>query len=234
MLRACGVVKSHDGTPALRGVSLGVRQGEVLAVTGPRGSGKTTLLGCLGGLLPVDDGEVWFDDIPVHSLPRAARERLRLENFGWVGSEPQLLPELTARENVALPLLLAGAGHRAATTAAYEWLERLDVADCARSRPAELIQSQRQRIAVARALAPQPRVVLADDPTAPLHREAQEQVLRILTTAARSHDLTLVLALHEPEQAKHADRVVALLDGHLPAPVATPVAAAVTAAATPA
>ncbi|MFJ6213216.1 ABC transporter ATP-binding protein [Streptomyces sp. NPDC092296] len=226
MLWARAVVKSHDGTPALRGASLGLREGEVLAVTGPRGSGKTTLLSCLGALLPVDEGEIWFDGTAVHRLNRAGRERLRREHFGYVGSEPQLVPELTARENVALPLLLAGATHRAAYTAAAEWLERLDVADCARLRPADLIQSQRQRIAVARALAPQPRVVLADDPVAPLHRDGQEQVLRILTTAARSHGLTLLLALHDPELAKHADRAVPLLDGQLDAPVGAPAKAA--------
>ncbi|MFB7665626.1 ABC transporter ATP-binding protein [Kitasatospora sp. NPDC056138] len=220
VLWARGIVKSHHGTPALRGVSIGVRDGEVLAVTGPRGSGKSTLLGCLSALLPVDDGEVWFNSSPVHTLTRAGRERLRRDRFGFVGSEPHLVPELTARENVALPLLLSGAGHKAAYGSATEWLERLDVADCAALRPGELIQSQRQRIAVARALAPLPPVVFADDPTAPLHREAQDQVLRILITAVRSHQLTLVLATHEPELARFADRTVALVDGRLATPVA--------------
>lgn len=213
VLRAVGLIKVHDGTPALRGAHLGVRAGEVLAVTGARGSGKTTLLGCLSGLLPVDAGEVWFNDTAVHTLGRSARERLRREHFGYVGPEPLLVPELTARENVALPLLLAGAGHRKAYKAAKEWLERLDVADCARLRPADLVQAQRQRIAVARALAPLPHVVFADDPTAPLHHGAREQVMRILTAAARSHRITLVLATHDPELATYADRSVALVDG---------------------
>ncbi|WP_371499468.1 ATP-binding cassette domain-containing protein [Kitasatospora sp. NBC_00374] len=220
VLWARGIVKSHHGTPALRGVSLGVHEGEVFAVTGPRGSGKSTLLGCLSGLLPVDEGEVWFNSGPVHTLSRTGREKLRLERFGFVGSEPHLVPELTARENVALPLLLAGAGHRAAHGAAGEWLERLDVADCAALRPAEMVQSQRQRIAVARALAPLPTVVFADEPTAPLHRDAQNQVLRILASAARSHRLTLVLATHDPELARYADRTVAIVDGRLTGPVA--------------
>ncbi|MER5867630.1 ABC transporter ATP-binding protein [Kitasatospora sp. NPDC002040] len=220
VLWARGIVKSHHGTPALRGISIGVREGEVLAVTGPRGSGKSTLLGCLSALLPVDEGEVWFNSAPVHTLGRVGRERLRRDRFGFVGSEPHLVPELTARENVALPLLLSGAGHKAAYTAAAEWLERLDVADFAKRRPAELIQSQRQRIAVARALAPLPAVVFADDPTAPLHREAKDQVLRILASAARSHQLTLVLATHDPELVKYADRTVAMLDGRLTGPVA--------------
>ncbi|MFJ7912386.1 ABC transporter ATP-binding protein [Kitasatospora sp. NPDC096204] len=220
VLWARGIVKSHDGTPALRGISIGVREGEVLAVTGPRGSGKSTLLGCLSAQLPVDEGEVWFNSSPVHTLQRAGRERLRRDRFGFVGSEPHLVPELTARENVALPLLLAGAGNKAAYTAADEWLERLDVGDCARLRPERLIQSRRQRVAVARALAPLPPVVFADDPTAPLHREAAEQVMRILTSAARSHQLTLVLATHDAELVRFADRAVALVDGRLTAPVA--------------
>ncbi|CAN3982989.1 ABC transporter ATP-binding protein [Kitasatospora purpeofusca] len=222
VLWARGIVKSHQGTPALRGISLGVREGEVLAVTGPRGSGKSTLLGCLSALLPVDEGEVWFNSSPVHTLGRAGRERLRRDRFGFVGSEPHLVPELTARENVALPLLLAGAGGKAAYTAADEWLERLDIGDLAKLRPERLVQGQRQRIAVARALAPLPPVVFADDPTAPLHRETAEQVLRILTSAARSHQLTLVLATHDPELVRYADRAVALLDGRLTGP-ATPV-----------
>ncbi|MEU8925121.1 ATP-binding cassette domain-containing protein [Kitasatospora sp. NPDC048545] len=220
VLWARGIVKSHHGTPALRGISIGVREGEVLAVTGPRGSGKSTLLGCLSAQLPVDDGEVWFNSAPVHTLTRAGRERLRRDRFGFVGSEPHLVPELTARENVALPLLLAGAGNKAAYTAADEWLERLDVGDFAKQRPDWLVQSQCQRVAVARALAPLPPVVFADDPTAPLHREAADQVLRILTSAARSHQLTLVLATHDPELVRFADRAVALVDGRLAAPAA--------------
>lgn len=156
VLWARGIVKSHQGTPALRDVSIAVREGEVLAITGARGSGKSTLIGCLSALLPVDSGEVWFNSAPVHTLSRVGREKLRRDRFGFVGSQPQLVPELTARENVALPLLLAGAGHKAAYGAADDWLERLDVTDCARRRPTELIQSQRQRIAVARALAPLP------------------------------------------------------------------------------
>ena len=220
VLWARALVKTHSGTPALRGVSLGVREGEVLAVAGPRGSGKSTLLDCLSGLVPADEGEVWFNSAPVHTLGRVARERLRRERFGYVGPEPQLVPELTARENVALPLLLTGTPRKQATLAANEWLERLDVADCARLRPADLRQDQRQRIAVARALAHRPTVVFADEPTAPLHREDREHVLRILVTASRSHRITLVLATHDPALARYADRVATMSDGRLSAPVA--------------
>jgi putative ABC transport system ATP-binding protein len=221
VLWARALVKTHAGTPALRNVSLGVREGEVLAVAGPRGSGKSTLLDCLSGLTPADQGEVWFNSSPVHTLGRAARERLRRERFGYVGPTPQLVPELTARENVALPLLLAGASRKAAVLAATEWLERLDVADCAWLRPADLRQDQRQRIAVARALSHHPSVVFADEPTAPLHRADRDQVLRILVTASRSHRITLVLATDDPGLARFADRVATMSDGRLSAPVLT-------------
>lgn len=215
----------HNGSPALSGVSLGVREGEILAVGGPRGSGKTTLLLCLSGQLLPQQGEVWFNSSPVHTMGPLTRERLRRDRFGWIGPVPTLVPELNAWENTALPLMLRGWTRGAAKTAALEWLKRLDVGDCARRRPHALLQAERQRVAVARALAPAPTVLFADEPTAPLHRADQAHVLRTLTSAARSHGITVVLATHDPDTAALADRTVNLLDGrrvntvHLP-PVA--------------
>ncbi|MFE1578389.1 ABC transporter ATP-binding protein [Streptomyces fradiae] len=204
---------THDGSPALLGVSLGVRDGEILAVQGPRGSGKTTLLRCLSGQTVPEEGEVWFNSAPVHTMSGAARERLRRDRFAWIDPEPSLVPELTAWENAALPLLLRGTPHRAARAAALEWLERLDIGACAGRRPRALLQAQRQRVSVARALAAQPAVLFADEPTAALHTADGRQVLRTLTSAARSHRLTVVLATHDAEVAALADRTVTLLDG---------------------
>ncbi|MED7823267.1 ABC transporter ATP-binding protein [Streptomyces chiangmaiensis] len=212
----------HNGSPALCGVSLGVREGEIFAVTGPRGSGKTTLLQCLAGLLPVQRGEVWFNSTPVHTMGPITRERLRRDRFGWIDPAPLLLPELNAWENAALPLMLRGTGRRRAKTSALEWLERLDVGGCARKRPYEMPQADRQRIAVARALASCPTVLFADEPTASLHRADGVQVLRTLTAAARSHGITVVLATHPADAVAVADRTMSLLDGrqvstvHLP------------------
>ncbi|MFJ3212883.1 ABC transporter ATP-binding protein [Streptomyces flaveolus] len=212
----------HDGSPALQGVSLGVREGEILAVSGPRGSGKTTLLRCLSGLLRVQEGEVWFNSVPMHTMGPIGRERLRRDRFAWIDPSPVLVPELSVWENTALPLMLRGSGRRRAKTTALEWLERLDVGGASRRRPHELQQAERQRVCIARALAVAPSVLFADEPTAPLHRADRAHVLRTLTTAARSHGITVVLATHDAQTAALADRTVSLLDGrrvktvHLP------------------
>ncbi|MFE5920042.1 ABC transporter ATP-binding protein [Streptomyces sp. NPDC056468] len=217
----------RDGSPALGGVSLGVREGEILAVTGPRGSGKTALLQCLSGLAPARSGEVWFNSVPVHTMTPMARERLRRDRFSWIDPAPSLVPELNVWENAALPLMLRGTSRRRAKTTALEWLNRLDVGEAARKRPHQLVQAERQRVCLARALAPSPTVLFADEPTAPLHRADRAHVLRTLTTAARSHGITVVLATHDAENAAFADRTLALLDGrrvntvHLPPVTAT-------------
>lgn len=222
VLWARGLHCAHGPSPALVGLSIGIREHEIVAVTGPRGSGKTTLLRCLSGQLLPQRGEIWFNSMPLHALSPAARERLRRDRFGWIDDAPHLVPELTAWENAALPLLLGGARHQPAKRTALEWLERLDVGDCARLRPAALSQAQRQRIAVARALAHEPDVVFADEPTAPLHHTDRVQVLRTLTTAARSHGITIVLATQDAPTTAIADRVVGLADGRRThAPVAS-------------
>ncbi|MEU5344246.1 ATP-binding cassette domain-containing protein [Streptomyces sp. NPDC020766] len=213
---------NHNGSPALTGVSLGVREGEILAVGGPRGSGKTTLLQCLSGQLRAQQGEVWFNSTPVHTMGPLTRERLRRDRFAWIDPTPVLVPELNAWENAALPLMLRGVSRRRAKTASLEWLDRLDIGGCARKRPHALLHAERQRVAIARALAPAPTVLFADEPTAPLHRADRAHVLRTLTTAARSHGITVVLATHDADTAALADRTVSLLDGrrvntvHLP------------------
>ncbi|MEU5159306.1 ATP-binding cassette domain-containing protein [Streptomyces sp. NPDC020875] len=204
---------THRGSPALTGVGLAVREGEILAVSGPRGAGKTTLLRCLSGQLVPAGGEVWFNGTPVHTLHTAHRERLRRERFGWIGPDAALVPELTVWENAALPLLLRGVPHRRARTAAREWLERLDIGAVAGRRPGALTPAQRQRTATARALVAEPAVLFADEPTATLHRADGGQLLRTVLAAARSHRITVLLASHDAGIAALADRELTLLDG---------------------
>ncbi|SDP05345.1 ABC transporter ATP-binding protein [Actinacidiphila guanduensis] len=213
LLRARGLCHSYRDSPALTGVSLEARAGEILALAGPRGAGKTTLLRCLSGQIVPDEGEVAFEGTALATLPESARERLRRDRFGWIGADAQLLPELNAWENAALPLLLRGERAKAARKAAQEWLDRLDIGEAARRRPGVLPPAAQQRVAVARALVAEPAVVFADEPTATLHCGDRAQVLRTLTSAARTHGITVLLATSDPETARFADRTVALVDG---------------------
>ncbi|WBB56055.1 ABC transporter ATP-binding protein [Verrucosispora sp. WMMD573] len=213
LLQARGLVKSYGPTPALRGITLGIDEGEIVAVTGPSGCGKSTLLHCLAGILRPDAGEVNWRGHRLDTWSEAARSRLRRTEFGVLFQFGQLVPELTAAENVALPLLLAGTGRRAARTAALTWLARLGVAECADVRPGEMSGGQQQRCATARALVTEPRVLFADEPTGALDTLAGEQVLTQLVRLAREQHTSVVLVTHEPRIAAYADREVVLRDG---------------------
>ncbi|MCZ7421480.1 ABC transporter ATP-binding protein [Verrucosispora sp. WMMA2121] len=213
LLQARGLVKSYGPTPALRGITLDIDEGEIVAVTGPSGCGKSTLLHCLAGILRPDAGEVNWRGHRLDTWSEAARSRLRRTEFGVLFQFGQLVPELTAAENVALPLLLAGTGRRAARTAALTWLTRLGVAECADVRPGEMSGGQQQRCATARALVTEPRVLFADEPTGALDTLAGEQVLTQLVRLAREQHTSVVLVTHEPRIAAYSDREVVLRDG---------------------
>jgi putative ABC transport system ATP-binding protein len=213
IIQARGVVRSYGLTPALRGVSVAVSEGEILAVTGPSGCGKSTLLHCLAGIMRPDAGEVHYREQRIDTLSEAARSVLRRGEFGVLFQFGQLVTELTAAENVALPLMLAGTGRREARTAALSWLERLGVAELADQRPGEVSGGQQQRVALARALVTEPRVLFADEPTGALDTLAGEQVLGHLIRLAREQRTTVVLVTHDPRVAGYADREIALRDG---------------------
>ncbi|MFE9956014.1 ABC transporter ATP-binding protein [Micromonospora sp. NPDC005299] len=212
-LEARGVVRAYGRTPALRGVTLDVAEGEILAVTGPSGCGKSTLLHCLAGILRPDAGQVTWRGERIDEWSESARSRLRRTEFGVLFQFGQLVAELTAAENVALPLLLAGTGRREARTAALTWLERLGVAEVADASPGEMSGGQQQRCALARALVTEPRVLFADEPTGALDTLTGEQVLTQLVRLAREQRTTVVLVTHEPRIAAYADREVTLRDG---------------------
>ncbi|GGR66556.1 ABC transporter ATP-binding protein [Micromonospora fulviviridis] len=212
-LQARGVVRAYGRTPALRGVTLDVAEGEILAVTGPSGCGKSTLLHCLAGILRPDAGQVTWRGERIDEWSESARSRLRRTEFGVLFQFGQLVAELTAAENVALPLLLAGTGRREARTAALTWLERLGVAEVADAPPGEMSGGQQQRCALARALVTEPRVLFADEPTGALDTLTGEQVLTQLVRLAREQRTTVVLVTHEPRIAAYADREVTLRDG---------------------
>jgi len=215
VLRARNLHLAFGQTPALRGVDVDVLPGEVVAVMGPSGSGKSTLLHCLAGVLVPDEGEVCFQGTPISSLGEKDRSRLRLERFGFVFQFGQLLPDLSALDNVTMPLLLAGVSRAEARRRASEWLARFGLADQAGQVPGEMSGGQAQRVAIARAMVSQPAVIFADEPTGALDSLAAEQVLSAMIGQGRAVGTTVVLVTHDPRTASYADREVIVRDGKL-------------------
>ena len=213
IIEARGVVKSFGQTPALRGASIAVGPGEIVAVMGPSGSGKSTLLHCLAGILVPDQGEVWFAGQRLDTLTETQRSEVRRDKFGFVFQSGQLVPELTAEENVALPLLLAGARRAAALAEARAWLGRLGLDGLGRRRSGELSGGQAQRVALARGMVAGPQVLFADEPTGSLDSVSGEMVMSLMTRAAREQGSTVILVTHDARVAAYADREVIVRDG---------------------
>jgi len=221
LIEARDVVKSFGQTPALRGASVAVSRGEILAIMGPSGSGKSTLLHCLAGIFTPDRGEAWFDGQRLDALGEAERTRLRRTAFGFVFQFGQLVPELTTADNVALPLLLNRTKRKAAYKTAEAWLDRLGLGDKGGRRTGELSGGEAQRVAIARALALAPKVVFADEPTGSLDSLTGEKVMDLMTGLAREQAATVVLVTHDARVAAYADRVVMVRDGLVSADLGT-------------
>ena len=217
VLEAREAVLSFGETPALRGASVSVARGEILAVMGPSGSGKSTLLHCLAGILAPDSGEIWFDGRRIDGLQEQERSALRRDRFGFVFQFGQLVPELSAEENVALPLLLGGMRRAEAIAEARSWFDRLGLDGMEHHRSGEMSGGQAQRVALARGLVARPEVLFADEPTGSLDSLTGELVMELLTSATRQQGTTVVLVTHEPRVAAYADREVVVRDGKVTA-----------------
>ncbi len=215
ILTVRGIVKSYGVSPALRGVTIDVAEGEIVAVTGPSGCGKSTLLYCASGIMRPDAGEVTFNGSRIDTWSESRRSELRRSQFGVLFQFGQLVAELPAADNIALPLLLRGTPRRNALTAARTWLDRLGVADLADQRPGEMSGGQAQRVALARALVTEPRILFADEPTGALDTLNGEAVLNQITRVTREQGTAVLLVTHEAKVAAYADREVALRDGEL-------------------
>ena len=199
----------------LRGVNLDVRPGEIVGLIGPSGSGKSSLLHAAGLLEHPTSGEVKIDGEAVGGLPERARTHIRLARIGFVYQFHHLLPEFDARDNVALPLRIAGHGLSAARERAEELLVALGLADRLTHQPSQMSGGERQRVAVARALANRPRLLLADEPTGNLDPATSQTVFEALHDLAKKSGVAALIATHNMELAGHMDRVFALKDGHL-------------------
>ena len=219
IMSARGLEMSFGQTHALRGVDLDVGAGEVLAVTGPSGSGKSTLLHVMAGVLVPDVGRVDYHggDVSqdITALDEAARSRLRLKEFGFIFQFGQLLPDLSALDNVTIPLLLAGTARRRALAQARETLGELGLSEHLDKRPTQLSGGQAQRAAVARALVTNPRLLFADEPTGSLDSLAAERTMEVLLSSVHSRGAGLVIITHDARVAAYADREVTVRDGRI-------------------
>ncbi len=218
IISARGLHHSFGPTEALRGMDLDVHAGEVLAVMGPSGSGKSTLLHCLAGVMKPDGGSVTYSPaggppVEISALQEPKRARLRLTDFGFVFQFGQLLPELSAVDNVSIPLLLNGIKRSEALRRSTELVDRLGLEGLGSKLPGELSGGQAQRVAVARALVTSPAVLFADEPTGALDSLASENVLTLMLELVRDSGTTVVMITHDARTAAYADREVIVRDG---------------------
>jgi putative ABC transport system ATP-binding protein len=213
MRYARGSQTSGASVAALRGVSVAAHAGEVVAIIGPSGSGKSTLLSLLGALDHATAGEIVIDGVCLSNLDDRGRARLRRERIGFVFQFFNLLPLLSALDNVALPLLVAGMPRRDAEARAQALLTRVGLAARMKHKPDQLSGGEMQRVAVARALGPKPAVLLADEPTGNLDSATGHNLLSLLGSIAREDGCAIVMVTHDPNAAAFADRVIELRDG---------------------
>jgi putative ABC transport system ATP-binding protein len=219
LIQARGLKKDyHEGktiVPALRGVDLDIAQGEFTAIAGPSGSGKTTLLNLVGGLDTVTGGTVQLNGQDITALTRQALTEMRMNQIGFVFQAYNLIPVLTARENVEFVMLLQGVPATTRKQRALAILGRVGLGDCANRRPAALSGGQQQRVAVARAIVTQPRLVLADEPTANLDSENGARLLDLMRDLNAEHRVTFLFSTHDPMVMEYSRRLIRLHDGRI-------------------
>ena len=214
---ASGVLKTYSTgkveVAALKGIDLKVTAGEMVAIMGPSGCGKTTTLNCLSGLDEIDAGEVIVEGQVIHDLPDDERSDYRARRMGFVFQLYNLLPVLSAVENVEMPLLVAGVSAREARKRSIELLDQVNLADRADHLPAELSGGQRQRVTIARALINRPAIVWADEPTGDLDSETAQEIMDLMTSLNKESGETFVIVTHAEEVGDMADRIVRMKDG---------------------
>ena len=214
IIRTDDIKKSYGETHAMRGISLDIKRGEVLAIMGPSGSGKSTLLHTIAGITRPDSGKVYLNGSRIDNLNDRQRTMLRRSKFGFVFQFSQLVPELTAIDNVAVPLLLNGVDKRTAYKRAEQWLNKVGINDAKLHNLAnQLSGGQIQRVAIARAMIINPEILFADEPTGSLDSLNSELVMKMFIRTAKDNGTTVVMVTHEPTIAAYADREIIVRDG---------------------
>ena len=215
MIELDNITRSFGSLQVLKGISLNIDRGEVVSITGPSGAGKTTLLQIMGSLDKPDGGKVLYDGQDITRMSEKEISAFRNRHIGFVFQFHQLLPEFTALENITIPMLIAGQGMRQANARAKELLQLLGLADRADHKPSELSGGEKQRIAVARALANQPDVILADEPSGSLDTKNKEELHKLLFSLRDQLGQTFVIVTHDESLAAMTDRTIRLLDGSI-------------------
>lgn len=219
IIRAQHISKTYDTgmlkVNALQEVDLEVAKGEVVAVMGPSGCGKTTLLNCLSGLDDINDGTVWIEGTVIHEMPDNQRSDYRAKRMGFVFQLYNLLPVLTAVENIEMPLLISGIGATSARRQAMEMIDIVGLTDRAHHLPAELSGGQRQRVTIARALINTPAIVWADEPTGDLDSETANDIINLMLDLNNANNQTFVVVTHSQEVGQRCHRIVTMKDGKI-------------------
>ena len=215
MIELENITRSFGSLQVLKGISLNIERGEVVSITGPSGAGKTTLLQIMGSLDKPDGGKVLYDGQDITRMSEKEISAFRNRHIGFVFQFHQLLPEFTALENITIPMLIAGQGMRQANARAKELLQSLGLADRADHKPSELSGGEKQRIAVARALANQPDVILADEPSGSLDTRNKEELHKLFFSLRDQLGQTFVIVTHDESLAAMTDRTIRLLDGSI-------------------
>lgn len=215
MIELENITRSFGSLQVLKGISLNIDRGEVVSITGPSGAGKTTLLQIMGSLDKPDGGKVIYDGQDITRMSEKEISAFRNRHIGFVFQFHQLLPEFTALENITIPMLIAGQGMRQANARAKELLQMLGLADRADHKPSELSGGEKQRIAVARALANQPDVILADEPSGSLDTKNKEELHKLFFSLRDQLGQTFVIVTHDESLAAMTDRTIRLLDGSI-------------------
>jgi len=198
---------------ALNGIDMEVGRGEMIAIMGPSGCGKTTLLNCLSGLDSINSGNIFVDQKPIHDLSDDKMSEFRSKSMGFIFQTYNLLPVLTARENVEMPLLISGISSKQAANQANEQLDAVGLLEWSTHKPGELSGGQRQRVAIARALVNKPAIVWADEPTGNLDSNNENEIMELLSFTNSQYNQTIVLVTHSDKVAAKADRIVRMEDG---------------------
>ncbi len=215
IISAKDIKKAYGKTHALRGASLRVKKGEVLAIMGPSGSGKSTLLHSLAAIISVDSGEIRLNGKRIDKLPDDKRSILRRTMFGFVFQFGQLVPELTVEDNVALPLLLNKKDKKEAYKKAKRWIAEVGLSGKENNLPGELSGGQAQRVAIARAMVIEPQILFADEPTGSLDTFNSEKVMELFIKTVKEYGTTVIMVTHEPSIAAYADREIVVRDGKI-------------------